>query len=382
MIRELKRIHLHKVVTMKKYIILLFIILIISCSSYESMNLKVVHLEGTPYNRGLTHGQTLKKEIKFILDKWTIKTEAMTKMKFEDIKEQFLNNTKYMDAILKWNPDLVDEIRGIADGSGIDFNTIYLYQIGEELESNLNLNNSYKCTTIGVNKTDKTPCYVAQNMDPPNFLHGFPTLLYIKHEESDLESYVFTSPGLIALNGLNNKAIGITANGLPDLYSNIEGLPVAFIIRSVLEKESFEEAVNFVLNIKHAKAQNYIIGGQDEVVCLECFNDTKVRFVPFENAAVTYHTNHYLQMKHSSNSKYCSRLTTLREEIENRNYDIGLDDIKEILRSTKWNAGRPISHAFTYGSTIMELSEHPILYITPDQPDKTQYLRYDFNSTK
>jgi len=321
----------------------------------------------------------MKKEIKSILEKWTTKTEDMLKMDLEDIKDRFLNNTKYMDAILKWNPDLVHEIRGIAAGAEIDFDTMYLFQIGEELESHSGLINPYKCTTLGVNPTDRSPCYVAQNMDPPYFLHGFPTLLHIKYEDSDLESYIFTSPGLIGLNGINSKGIGLTANGLPDLYTNNEGLPVAFVIRSVLEKETFKEAINFVLNIKHAKAQNYLIGGQKEVVCLECFDDVKVKFVPFENATMTYHTNNYLKIEHHSNLKYCSRLATMREEIKNRNYDIGLDDIKEILRSTKWNAGRPISHDFTYGSTIMELSEHPVLYITPDQPDKTIYLKYDFN---
>jgi len=367
---------------MKKYIILPLIIFIISCSSEESKHLRVVQLEGTPYNRGLIHGQTLKEEIKIIIEKFINTTEDMTKMKFEDNKENFLNKTKYMDSISKWNPDLIQEIKGIADGSGIDFDTIFLFQIGEELHSNFKLTNSFKCTAIGVNKTDKTPCYVAQNMDPPYFLHGFPTLLHIKHKRSDLEFFIFTSPGLIALNGLNSKGIGLVANSLPDFYYNLEGLPVAFVIRSVLERESFEEAVKFILNIKHAKAQNYIIGGPNKAVCFECFDDRKANFKPSDNSEITYHTNHYLKLNHISNSKYCSRLTIMCEEIENRNYNIGLDDIKEILCLKKWNAGRPISHAFTYGSTIMELSEFPVLYITPDQPDKERYLRYDFSRSK
>jgi predicted choloylglycine hydrolase len=343
------------------------------------MPINVVKLEGTPYNRGFIHGQTLKEEIKIIIEKWTKKTEALAKMNLSDIGERFIKITKYKTAIMKWNPDLLDEIKGIADGSGIDFDMIFLFQIGEELGSNLRLVYQLKCTTIGVNKTEQAPCYVAQNMDPPYFLHGFPTLLHIRHSDSDLESYVFTSPGLIGLNGLNNKAIGITANGLSDLYPNTEGLPVAFIIRTVLEKKSFNDAINFILEIKHAKAQNYIIGGQNEAICLECFDEVKAKYIPFENAQLTYHTNNYLKIKHNSNSDYCSRLSTLREEIEKKNYNIELEDIKEILRSTKWNAGRPISHAFTYGSTIMELSENPVLYIAPDQPDKTKYLRYDFH---
>ena len=369
---------------MKTHILLLFIILFTSCSSEDPAHLRLIELHGTPYNRGLLHGQILKEEIKIIIDKWIAKTEGMTGMDFDTIKIHFLDKNKYKDAILRWNPELLDEVEGIAEGSGIDFETIFLFQIGEELASYLRSMNRFKCTSIGVNKSDRTSCLVAQNMDPPNFLHGFPTLLHIKQDGSDLESYVFTSPGLIALNGMNNKAIGIVANGLPNLYSNLEGLPVAFIIRTVLEKTTFEEAMTFLYNVKHAKAQNYILGGPNEAVCLECFDDTITKFIPYENAKVTYHTNNYLRVKHSSNSEYCSRLTTMHEELEDRNFDISLTDIKKILRSTKWNwnAGRPISHAFTYGSTIMELSEDPVLYITPDQPDKMQYLRYDFTQGK
>jgi len=364
---------------MKKHILLLFVFLFISCSSEEPAQLRLIELHGTPYNRGLLHGQILKEEIKIIIDKWIAKTEAMTGMDFDSIKIYFLDKNRYKDAILRWNPELLNEVEGIAEGSGIDFETIFLFQIGEELESYLSSINLFKCTSIAVNKSENTPCLVAQNMDPPDFLHGFPTLLHIKHDSSNLESYVFTSPGLIALNGMNNKAIGIVANGLPNLYSNLEGLPVAFIIRTVLEKTTFEDGMNFLFNVKHAKAQNYILGGPNEAVCLECFDDTVAKFIPYKNSNITFHTNNYLKVKHSSNSKYCSRLTTMREELEDRNYDIHLSDIKEILCSTKWNAGRPISHAFTYGSTIMELSEDPVLYIAPDQPDKTKYLRYDFS---
>ena len=167
----------------------------------------------------------------------------------------------------------------------------------------------------------------------------------------------------------------------PDLAPVASSLEYTFS-RGWAKTPTFEEAIDFLSSTKHAKAQNYIVGGPNEAVCLECFDDTIARFLPFENATLTYHTNNYLQVKHSSNSEYCSRLTTMREELEDRNYEIRLSDIKDILRSTKWNAGRPISHAFTYGSTIMELSEHPVLYIAPDQPDKTEYLRYDFRQTK
>lgn len=364
---------------MKKSFQIFFALILLSCSKDKPMSLNVVHLEGSAYNRGLIHGQVLKDEIHIIVHQWIQQITTMHQQNFEETQRQFLDRTRYRDSILRECPHFMEEVKGIADGSGIDFDTIFLFQISEELESNLKGMSSFRCTSIGVNKTAESPCYVAQNMDPPYFLHGFPTLLHIRYPDSDLESYIFTSPGLLALNGMNNKGIGIVANGLPDLYYQREGLPVAFVIRSVLEKRSFQEALDFLHQIKHAKSQNYILGGPDEAVCLECFDDQISRFIPPESAGLTYHTNHYLAIKHTSNSKYCSRLATLREEIDKRNYRITLEDIKDILRSTKWNAGRPISHSFTYGSTIMELSDHPVLYITPDQPDKMKYLIYGFD---
>ena len=354
---------------MKRILLIFFILIFTYCEQNSKIQLKVIELEGTPYNRGLVHGQSLKEEIKQVISQWTKASEMMHDMKFDDIKNDFLEKTNYLDAIKKWTPELLDEIKGISDGSGIDYETIFLFQISEELESYGRNLFMQKCTSIGVNKTDINPTYVAQNMDPPTFLHGFPTLLHIKDNRSNLESYVFTFPGFIGLNGLNNESIAITANGLPNLYDQIEGLPVSFIIRGVLDKTSFKDAVEFIHDIKHAKAQNYIIGGQDESRCFECSTREINQFIPFENADITYHTNHYLV--DACESKYCSRLKTLEDEIKRRSYKIGFQDIKQILSSRKRNAGRPISNVWTYGCTIMVLSESPELYITPGRPDKT-----------
>lgn len=365
---------------MKSSSILILLVFLLSCSTYEQPKLRVIELEGSPYERGLKHGQVLKEEIETVIRNWMATTEALTGKRFKDLQVEFLKNARYKDSIFKWNPALFSEVEGIAEGSGSDLETIFLFQISEEFDSYLSSTNQYGCTAIGIDKSDAAPCYVAQNMDPPEFLHGFPILLHIKQNNTDLESYVFTSPGLIALNGINNKAIGIVANGLPNLYINLEGLPVTFVIRTVLEKTNFEEAIGFLQEVQHAKAQNYILGDSIRAESWECFDGTAVNFTPSENATITYHTNIYLGLKHRSNSTYCSRLTTMRDELEKRNYSIQLSDIKEILRSTKWNAGRPISHAFTYGSTIMELSKNPVLYIAPDQPDKATYLRFDFDN--
>lgn len=235
---------------MKKLLFFCIIFILLNCSLKDQLQqpLKIVELDGTAYHRGLVHGKILKQEIKQIITQWSYMTEVKYKLKMEDIKNDFLNKTHYMESIKKWTPDLIDEIKGIADGSGID----------------------------------------------------------------------------------------------------------------------------------HAKAQNYIIGGKDNAICIECDSEEIFKFNPEENTNLTYHTNHYLAADYES--KYCSRLTTLKEELMKRNFEIGYEDIKAILSSRKYNAGRPISHYNTYGCTIMILSDKPELHIAPGRPDITEFLTFNFEN--
>ena len=111
---------------------------------------------------------------------------------------------------------------------------------------------------------------VAQNQDMPDFVYGHETLLHIKYQDSDLESYIWTFSGIIALVGMNNHSVGICANTLLDLNPCLDGLPVAFVQRGLAEQPSFEEAVKFAKTVKHTSGQNYVIGGKRNLINLEC----------------------------------------------------------------------------------------------------------------
>src|SRR5262245_19473286 len=102
-------------------------------SPYSSKaGVRIVVLEGSPYDRRLTQGRTLKKEINEVVGKWKAHLEADYKMKADGFIEQFFKKTDFLPAIKKWTPDLLDEVRGIADGAGIDFNTMLLFQLPDE----------------------------------------------------------------------------------------------------------------------------------------------------------------------------------------------------------------------------------------------------------
>ena len=77
----------------------------------------------------------------------------------------------------------------------------------------------------------------------------------------DLHQFILTFPGLIATNGMNSKGVGITTNTLKQLAHSRDGLSVAFVVRGVLERQTFDEAQMFLKSVHHASGQNYTVGG-------------------------------------------------------------------------------------------------------------------------
>jgi len=229
------------------------VVLDTACSS-----LPILYLNGTPYENGFQHGKIMRSRIAELVGLWKRDIEEKYGMPADRFIATFLDSP----SIKRWTPSLLEEIRGISAGSGIDFNTIFAFQLVDEIWTNARLISiPHHCTSIGVNnsKRDGSPNYIAQNIDITPFYHGFEVLLDIVDKETGARKLVTTFVGYIGANGLN-RHIGITENTLADLKSSLDGLPVCCVARGVLEKASFEEAVDFIRRVKHASGQNYIVG--------------------------------------------------------------------------------------------------------------------------
>ena len=352
-------------------------------------NLPILHLNGTPYENGLQHGKIMKNSILELVGLWKNDIEKKYQISADKFITTFLDSTDYIPSIKKWTPNLLEEIRGISDGSGIDFNTIFAFQLIDEIWTNARLINiSHHCTSVGINnyKKDGSPNYIAQNIDITPFYHGFEIILDIKDKKTGSRKLVTTFAGYIGANGLN-KHIGITANTLSDLKSSLNGLPVCCIARGVLEKTSFEEAVDFIKNIKHASGQNYIVGSNHDIISLECASDLVTEYWPDSTKNYTFHANRplinnsyhpaylaYLKALYGSIPESVSFSDQRLESIKNiilNNQHISLVTIKDALSK------KPICNSNTFVSTIMEFgNEYSELRISPGKPDSTEYILF------
>lgn len=350
-------------------------------------NLPILHLNRTPYENGFQHGKIMKNRIIELVGLWKKDLEKNYQISADEFIKIFLDSTNYIPAIKKWTPDLLEEIKGISAGSGIDFNTIFAFQLIDEIWTNARLINiPHHCTSVGINnyKKDGSSNYIAQNIDITQFYHGFEMLLDINDKDSNSRKLVITFAGFIGANGLN-KHIGITVNSLSYLKSSFDGLPVSCIVRGVLNKKSFDDAVDFVRTIKHASGQNYIIGSKQDLISLECASDLVSEYWPDSTKDYTFHANRPLT-NNSYHPAYIADLKALYgsipesisfsderlESIKNiiiNNQQISLMTIKDAL------SNKPICNSNTFVSTIMEFNnDYNELLISPGKPDSVEYI--------
>ena len=352
--------------------------------------LRVVELEGTPYEIGLTHGRALKAEIGELVGRWKTDLAVTYKVPAETFIKALLERTDFKPSIERWTPGLLDEVRGIADGAGMDFDTLYAFQLIDEIWVAGPDMGFAKCTSVAAGPRQGRPAFVAQTLDIPTFYLGYQTVLRIKEGHGAPGQLIFTIPGIISSNGLNDRAVGVCVNAVTQLAYSPKGLPVAFAIRGILRRRTFEEAVGFLREIRPAAPQNYVIGGPGGVADFERSAGKMVRFVPFEGAEFTYHTNHPLlnedldpkfvrSLKDSgmpleAYRAHCPRLNFLRRMLKDNSADTGLDALKALFR----DRSSGINNEMTYGCTIMVLGEKPELHVTPGRPDEAPFEVFGF----
>jgi isopenicillin-N N-acyltransferase like protein len=362
-------------------------------------DIKTLTLTGTPRERGQMHGTALKHVILRAIDAWK---EDLRQYSGKDPNEsivQFMTDTDLVAATEKWAPQLLEEVKGIGDGAGVDFNTIFMYQCMDEewwFGAHSLFKRALQCSGLGCYREGKTPALLAQNMDVPNYNDDFKILLRIKNEESSVESFVFSVAGLIGLNGLNNQPLGICCNTLLELNYAPKGLPVAFIVRSVLEQPTLEKAIRFIRRIKHASGQNYIMADSEKVVDFECSANKVCQYTPYKGARRVYHTNHTItnsdlaswseeertRMAKEPKGTSRARFDVLEKELKDPSRTVNVKTIKSILASHEGPVCTHNTHkpkgSCTLGTLIMSMSNPPELHLAPGPPCSTEFRTYKF----
>ncbi len=317
----------------------------------QMKEIPVIDLYGDGYDLGFQHGKHLRDKIRsfyetaFKVHKRNLQIVAEK----ESILDFCRRNTGYLR---QYSLKLFDEMRGIADGSGLEFDDIlFLNSVAEmedlrpkELGGKLSSTKLWGCTSFNIlpqASKDGKP-YIGQTYDMERYYSKYNVILRIRRNNGP-DMLVYTLAGILGLNGMNDRGIGVVINKLVANDAR-EGVIYPFIIRNVLDMERIGDAFGAVVFSPRATGMNYQLASKDGIAWSIEVSAGYYNLLPFEEAIT--HTNHYLSeamRKYETRNWLSHGGSYVRQQVSSRMIrgNIGAIDLELLKNMTKNHTNFP-----------------------------------------
>jgi len=280
--------------------------LIIGCDLFKSSNHKddyfpIFEVEADSYyNLGFAIGQRFAENIHEALIRQADMAAAIENIVSFDSVYFYINLLAKAEEIY---PGFVDEIRGMSDGSGVDFEVLMrlnmfgdiialYYGIAEK--TGIDIPESLLgCSTVSYNYNGNQ--YLAHNEDGFAELHDLMGVVKAKLTgKPDFINLYY--PGLLCgvAPSLNDEGLAFSGNYIQSASGVPSGVPHLFIFRALLEAESVDDAISIIVNTLACNDLhvNIASGIENRVVSVEKAENTAV---VHEVDGLYAHTNHFIQ---------------------------------------------------------------------------------------
>jgi isopenicillin-N N-acyltransferase-like protein len=359
--------------------------------------LQGLKLAGTPYERGVTHGEEFADEIATNLDIYL----DVFEYKGSDEETVYEQAEEFVPLIEDENEAYAEEMHGIAEGSGLSIEDItilnaryeVMYSAFKEAADEINEGNPDACTAYGIRNTlsDNGHTYVGQNWD---WMPGLETFVMDIRREDGPDHVAMTEAGIVGGKiGVNEAGLAMTLNGLVTEHDgeNPFRKPYHVRFREVLDSERMDAAIESMIVKDRACSANVIIGHESgEMLNLE-LSPEKANYLYPDDEGLLIHTNH-VEDTSSMDSEFeklipdtLCRAPRLRRLLTEDDNDISEQDIKDALQD---HFGHPnsicrhpneddpeLDRLETGGGFVMDLSERRLLG-TNGPPCEHEYIEF------
>lgn len=356
----------------------------------------IVNASGSPYECGFAHGQTSKKLIQNIISIWGQNIKRQTGLTLESYANRFKAETSLFKTIVDLAPELLEEVHGIADGAEMPRNIIEIWQYIDEHEWFIkdfilrkNELGENACSTFAFKNQNHV--LLGQNLDIPSYKNGIQTILKLKTAD-ELNSIIFTQAGVLASFGVNNSPIAVCVNSLTQLAYRPDGLPVAYMVRKILQNTTFASAIKTLQTRPHATAQNYVVGCNNNFQNYEC-SASQSALLEDKTKNHVLHTNHILVNKDTRKDGPLSeaekleklnkgtsipRYKCLQQNLMNQ-HTLSVTDAQNALSTPPVSISVTENMAsFTFFSVIFELAEETNVWATSGAPKDNEYTKINW----
>jgi isopenicillin-N N-acyltransferase-like protein len=353
----------------------------------------IIELAGDNYDMGVIHGKALAKAIKANLSLYYDMVKGLTGLEPDTC---LVHADKYIDILDAQTPQLLEEMKGIAEGAEVSLKEILflnarseLISMGSESYSGLG-----ECTTLGLSsrRTGSGNPAIAQNWDWHKRVRDTTAIFKIRPADGP-QAVFYAEAGQVGKIGFNENGVGVIFNFLTTGEVSY-GLPVHVLLRMILNTKSAAEAVSMVTNAPRGGTAHFLIGDlSGHMRGLELTPSDAIEIKP--ESGVVYHTNHYCDPNLAQ--KDAGRLlmvdTTARydraAELISQRTHWDNDSLREIFSD---HDNHPASicrhvkesdpeflHMVTVASIIIDLAAKK-MFISCGQPCKSAYREVVLNS--
>ena len=239
-------------------------------------------VSGTPFELGRQVGDVAREEIRGFAE---IGLERVNKTIKISRDKAMAVAAESFGHVQDYSADMLDELRGMADSSGVSQEELMLLQIRNQLQAEDNA-----CTAVAA-IGPVTGSIVGQNWDNDPALDPF-TIVLTRRPTGKPAYMSITQAGLIAYIGFNEHGLGMCMNTLPSPSQPI-GVPHYFIVRGIFEVSTLDAVVNAVQRAQRAIGANLLLITPQGPADLEVTIDN-VHVLREEGSGMVTHTNHCL----------------------------------------------------------------------------------------
>jgi isopenicillin-N N-acyltransferase-like protein len=221
------------------------------------MTLPFIEVTGTPYERGVTHGQEARTQIEGGLELYRELFAYFGGLSWD---AALTAADQYRSVIESVDPGVYAEIVGIADGSGQPVEEVMALNCRSELlwrdESFASSSAAMECTSFGasVDCDGDNRVFIGQNWDWLAEARDTTIILGIRLEPLPA-ALLLTEAGMIGRLGMNSAGVGLATNTLISRRPSV-GVPYNVLLRGILNQRSSQEALEFVTSSSRAVAAN------------------------------------------------------------------------------------------------------------------------------
>jgi isopenicillin-N N-acyltransferase-like protein len=353
-----------------------------------------VRVEGTSYQRGRQYGQQAAAQVQLSVQAYERVFAHFAGWDWPAVRREA---ARFEAPIGAFRPAYLEEMRGIADGAGLDPIDVLAINVRTEVMYSAKARQAPLAT-----RTIPPECTAFASVPPPGqpgatiigqnwdwLLHSAQTLVVLEVRQDDGPDFVtVVEAGLLAKAGMNAAGLGLVTNALVTSADLGEpGLPYHVLLRALIDCATIAEALRVLAAGPRSSSANYLIAhASGTAVNIEAAPGDFTRLYPlYPEDGVLRHTNHFLAPSIASTDlalwvmySTVGRLQRLQAATTART----LDDFQAVLAdhadypysicAHPDPAGHPCEQGATIASVLMDLTAGQI-WLAAGNPCQTPY---------